>query len=308
MIAALALFGYALAVSWFAPAPLARLTGPGVSVRLGLAAWLAAIGSALVAGGLGIQSLFRTIGADWPSLTRALCRSVAGSACTSVVYRSALYELVVGAAAILVTAAAVVVAWRYGRRTQRARSASRAHARAALVTGRPLPGTGAVVLDDPRPAAYCVPGRPAAIVFTTGALALLDDAQLTAVLAHERAHLSGRHHAIVMAARALAFALPGIPLFTRGAAEVARLAEMSADDAAARRAGRGTLVAALLAIGTGTAVPSALLAAASYAVPARVERMLRPARPARAAAIGVALALVVTAATAMPVALLALTG
>lgn len=308
MIAARALFGYALAVSWFLPAPLARLTGPGVSVRLGLAAWLGAIGSALVAGGLGIQSLFRTIGADWPSLSRALCRSVAGSACTPVVYRSALYELAVGAAAILVTAAAVVVAWRYGRRARRARNASRAHAQAALVTGRPLPGTGAVVLDDPRPVAYCVPGRPAAIVLTTGALALLDDAQLTAVLAHERAHLSGRHHAIVMAARALAAAVAGVPLFTRGAAEVARLAEMAADDAAARRAGRGTLAAALLAIGTGTAVPSALLAAASYAVPARVERLLHRTHPARAVAVGVTLAVMLVAAAAMPPAITALTG
>jgi Zn-dependent protease with chaperone function len=318
MTAALALFGYALAVAWFLPPPLARLTGHGACVRLGLAAWLGAMGSVLAAAGFGIQSLFRTIRADWPSLTRALCRSVAGSACTPVVYRSALYELAVGAAAILVTVAAVAVAWRYGRRTQRARTQSRAHAQAALFTGRPLPGTGAVVLDDPRPAAYCVPGRPAAIVLTTGALAVLDDAQLTAVLAHERAHLSGRHHAIVMATRALAAALPGVPLFTRGAAAVARLAEMAADDSAARHAGRGTLVAALLAIGTGTVVPSGILrgaavpgralGAACYAVPARVERMLRPPRPARAAAVGLALAVVLATATVMPIALTALTG
>ncbi len=43
---------------------------------------------------------------------------------------------------------------------------------------------------------------------------------------------------------------------------MARLAEMRADDAAARRSGRPALVAALLAMGTGAAVPAAALAAA----------------------------------------------
>jgi len=314
MTAALALFGYALAVAWCLPAALARLTARGVSVRLGLAAWLVAMASALVSAGLGLQFLFRTLRADWPSLTRLLCRSVAGSACTPVVYRSGLYELGVAAAAILVTLLAAVALWRYGWRIQRAQRSSREHAEAALITGRPLPGTGAVVLDDPRPAAYCVPGRPgrrAAIVLTSGALAVLDAGQLAAVLAHERAHLAGRHHAVVLLTRGLAAALPGVPLFTRGAAEVARLAEMSADDTAARAAGRGALVAALLAIATGAAVPAlalprAGLAAASYAVRARVERMLTPARPARHAAVGLALTAVLFALALIPAVLTAL--
>jgi Zn-dependent protease with chaperone function len=81
-----------------------------------------------------------------------------------------------------------------------------------------------------RPVAYCVPGRPAAIVLSTGALALLDPAQLTAVLAHERAHLAGRHHLLISLTRVLATTFPAVPLFTRGPAEVARLAEMCADD------------------------------------------------------------------------------
>jgi Zn-dependent protease with chaperone function len=305
---ALALFGYALAVSWCLSPPLTRLTGRGVSVRLGLAAWLSAMGSALVAAGLGIQALFGTVRADWPSLTRAVCRSVAGSACTPVVYRSALAELGVGLVAIVVTIAAAGALWRYGRRVQRARRRTRAHGEAARLAGRPLPGTGAVVLDDPRPAAYCVPGRPAAIVLTTGALTVLDDPQLAAVLAHERAHLSGRHHALVLATRGLAAVLPGVPLFTRGAAEVARLAEMCADDAAARTSGRPTVVAALLAIGTGTAVPAGALAAAGYAVPARVDRMLRSPRPVRDAALGFALAVAAAALAATPVLLAALAG
>jgi Zn-dependent protease with chaperone function len=312
---ALSLFCYALAVAWCLPPWLARLTVSGVSARLGLAAWLGAMGSALAAVGLRILFLFRTIGADWPSLTRALCRSVAGNACTPVVYRSALYELGVAAVALAVTVGAALALWRYGRRVQRARRSSRQHAEVARITGRALAGTGAVVLDDPRPAAYTVARRAlaggGAIVVTSGALAVLDTPQLAAVLAHERAHLAGRHHAIVTATRGLTAAFPAVPLFTRGEAEVARLAEMCADDAAARRAGRGPLTAALLAIGTGNAVPTAALRpglpAAGYAVPARVERMLRPARPVPRAIVGLALAAVLATLVLLPAVLTAVT-
>jgi Zn-dependent protease with chaperone function len=153
-----------------------------------------------------------------------------------------------------------------------------------------------------------VAGRPAVIVLTSGALAVLDPAQLGGVLAHERAHLAGRHHALVTLVRGLAAAFPGVPLFGQGLAEVTRLSEMSADDAAARASGRTTLAAALLAIGTGTAVTSAALkagtrgalAAAAYAVPARVERMLREPSRRCHAAFGGALASVLALLIVLP--------
>ena len=71
MRAALLLFGYALAVAWCLPLLLAPLTRSGARVRLGLAAWLAAMASMLASVALGIQFLLRTVAADWPSLTRA---------------------------------------------------------------------------------------------------------------------------------------------------------------------------------------------------------------------------------------------
>jgi Zn-dependent protease with chaperone function len=309
---ALPLFCYALTVAWCLPRWLTRLTSRGVSAPLGLAAWLCAMGSVLASAGLAILFLFRTIGADWSSLTRALCRSVAGNACTPVVYRSALYELGVTAVALAVTVAAAIALWRYGRRVQRAGRRSREHAEVARIAGRALASTGALVLDDPRPAAYCVPSRAlagsGAIVLTSGALAVLDEPQLAAVLAHERAHLAARHHAIVTATRGLTAAFPGVPLFTRGAAEVARLTEMSADDAAARRAGRAPLAAALLALATGKAVPGPALPAADLAVPARVERMIEPARPLRRTIIGLALGAQLAALVLLPAVLAAVTG
>ena len=281
---ALLVFLYALAVAWFVPGVLTRMTAPGISARLGLAAWLTAMASVLASVVVATQYLVTAAVAGWSQLADAVCRSVAGGPCTAVVYRGAAFELALGAAAIAAALTLAVLAWRYGRGLHRAQRRTRAHAHAARITGRTLPGAGAaVVLDARHPAAYCVPGRPAAIVLTSGALAVLDPGQLAAVLAHERAHLAGRHHLMIAFTRGLAASFPGVPLFSQAPAEVTRLAEMCADDAAARRSGRRVLVAALLAMGTGTAVPAAALAATGGAVTARVQRLLEPAPRARLA-------------------------
>jgi Zn-dependent protease with chaperone function len=300
----------ALAVAWWVPPLLGRLTRRGVSPRLGLAAWLTAMANVLALAAVTLQFLVRGAVAGWSLLAEALCRSVAGGACTPTVYRSALVELALGLVTTLATLAVAAAAWRYGRGLRRARRQTRTHGEIARITGRPVAVTaaGAVVLDTPRRAAYCVPGRPATIVLTSGALAVLDAEQVSAVLAHERAHLSGRHHLLVALTRGLATSFRHVPLFARGAAEVARLAEMSADDVAARRSGRRTLVAALLAMGTGTTIipdtaamadtvtmPDAALGAASGAVALRVERLLEPPRWRRRAAYAIALTAVMLA-------------
>ncbi|HEY3878422.1 MAG TPA: M56 family metallopeptidase [Trebonia sp.] len=322
MIPALALLGYAACTAWLAPALLTPLTTRGLSVRAGLTAWLAAMASVLVSAVLAVQFSLRTVAADWPRLTQDLCRSVAGQACTPGVYGSLLYQAGVAALGALLTLGTAAALYRYGRRVQRSRSQTRSHARAALLVGRDFATAGAgvrtVVLDDPRPAAYCVAGRPAAIVVTSAALAVLGPGQLSAVLAHERAHLAGGHHALTTVVRGLAAAFPRVPLFSAGAAEVTRLAEMSADDAAARSAGRRTVAAALLALATGTSVPdapaapasagpSAVLAAAEHAVPARVDRLLAPSRPAVAARAAALLAAVTALLALVPPLLAALT-
>jgi Zn-dependent protease with chaperone function len=356
VITALALLGYAVCAAWCVPVLLAPLTRRGASVRAGLAAWLTAMASVLVSAAVAIEISFRTVAADWPQLTQALCRSVAGSACTPAIYRSALYEGGTAALAIVSTLLAAVALWRYVHRVQRSRRQTRVHAEAARLVGRALPdgiaaasggapGAGAigrrhaeaVVLDDPRPAAYCVAGRPAAIVLTSGALQVLDQPQLGAVLAHERAHLAHGDHLLQTLTQGLAAAFPGVPLFTRGAAEVARLTEMGADDTAARASSRPALVAALLAIATGTvipttgipgtgipgtgisgtgagtgstaegtagvALPSSALPAAARAVPDRVERLLSPSSPARSAVFTAALAFTLAILAAAPSAL-----
>jgi Zn-dependent protease with chaperone function len=287
---ALLVLGYALAVAWYAPPVLARLTGRGISPRLGLAAWSTAMASVLASAVVALQFLVRAAIAGWPRLAEAVCRSVAGGACAPAVYRSAAFEFALALAAVTAGLAVAAAAWRYGRRVQQGQRRTRAHADAARMTGRRLPGvSAAVVLDAAQRVAYCVPGRRATIVVTSAALAVLDPAQLTAVLAHERAHLAGRHHLLIALTRALAASFPAVPLFTRGPAEVARLAELCADDAAARRSGRPALITALLAMGTGAAVPAAALAATACAVTARVQRLLEPPRRSRCARYGLAL-------------------
>lgn len=293
---------YALAVAWYSPALLARLSATGLSARLGLVAWLTAIVSVLASLAVALQELVSAAMAGWHLLAEAFCQSVTGRACAPPVYRSALIEVPLAGAALTAALATAVLAWRCGRSVQRTQQLAHAHGAAALITGRRLPATsGTVVLDVPQPAAYCVPGRPAAIVLTSGALALLEPEQLTAVIAHEKAHLAGSHHLLVTLMRSLRAVLPGVPLFTRAPAEVTRLTEMLADDAAARRSGRPALVGALLALGTGTPVPSRALAAAAGDVTARVQRLLQPASSSPRARNRLALAAVTVLLAVTPV-------
>jgi len=311
---ALLVFSYAVAVAWVVPLPLRRLSEPGLSPRLGLAAWLTAMVSVLACVMAALGLLARTAITGWPAFARTVCESVSAGTCPPAVYRSAAYELGLAATAFLGGMAMILLGWRYGRSLRRASVRTRAHAEAARITGRPVEGGNpAFVLDATRPAVYCVPGRPPTIVLTTGALAVLDPEQLTAVLAHERAHLAGRHHLLLAVTRSLAAVAPVVPLFARGTGEVARLAEMRADDVAARRGGRRPLLAALLAMGTGAPAaqaPAAWLAATGGVVAARVRRLAEPAPAARWACHGLALAalmLAIAAASAL-VPALAVTG
>jgi Zn-dependent protease with chaperone function len=150
------------------------------------------------------------------------------------------------------------------------------------LVGRQDDQLGAVVIDHETVAAYCVPGRDRRIVLTTAALRVLDDAQLTAVLAHERAHLRGRHHLVVAPGRVFRLAFPFVPGFRWAHDEVGRLVEMLADDAAARGCERRALAGALVALAGEqhpSPVPRAAFGIARQAVTGRVRRLLGPGRP-----------------------------
>ena len=155
------------------------------------------------------------------------------------------------------------------------------HAQVARLVGRSMPAFGAIVVDDSRPAAYCVAGRQPTVVLTTGALRMLDPAQLAGVLAHEQAHLT-HHHLLKTMARAGRLVFPFIPLLREADTQVARLTELHADDTAADACDSGPLATALVILATGGSHESAMAAAAND-VAERVIRLMRPAAPLRPA-------------------------
>lgn len=104
------------------------------------------------------------------------------------------------------------------------------------------------ILEDPVPAAFCIPGsrQSARIVLTRGALSLLTAEQVSATVAHEHAHLRFRHHRVIVLADVVTAAVGWSGALRNYAHQVRRLAEMAADDHAASGHGHRTLASALL--------------------------------------------------------------
>lgn len=156
----------------------------------------------------------------------------------------------------------------------------------------------------------CLPGRRR-IALTTGALACLDNGQVDAVLAHERAHLSELHHLILALAVALEHAFPAIRFFAVAARQITYLTEVAADDAAARRALRLTLAAALLAAVAVGVLAAALAAGGKCRSAAHQPPHRPPLRGSMARRVGTSAALATTAAlaiTALGVAVVTISG
>jgi Zn-dependent protease with chaperone function len=163
---------------------------------------------------------------------------------------------------------------------------------------------GALVVDSPTAAAYCLPGLRSQIVLSVGTLELLGRGELAAVLAHERAHLRERHDLVLLPFTALRRAYPQSATCAASHRAVALLVEMLADDRALRGRPTRELVSALVRFGTaGTCpAPTGALAAGEGDMAARVVRLLQPVRPLPAVAsvaICLAAALLVAATLAL---------
>jgi Zn-dependent protease with chaperone function len=184
-------------------------------------------------------------------------------------------------AAIGLTLAGAVAAWTVLTAMTHLRAAGQQalqHAETARLVGRPEPSLGAVLVEHSEPVAYCVAGRHPTVILSTGALRALEPAQLSAVLAHERAHLSGKHHRLLALARIGRLVLPFLPLMRDADAQVSRLVEMHADDAAARASDPRSLATALVVLATAASPAPALAASATDSVQ-RIRRLLRPDEP-----------------------------
>lgn len=275
----LLLYGFTVAV--LGPRLLVPLTRAGAAPRLGVVTWLAAIGS--VAGSWAAAAVFLVAEfvEDWNRPGHSVisaCFAVLGNVASG---RSGML-LQIGFLALttLFSVALAAVVWKLSRSLLRARAGTHEHARMVRLAGRHVDGLDAVVLNAPERAVYCVAGRPHTVVVTSAAVEALDRRHLHAVLAHEHAHLAGRHHLLLALTRGLATIVPRVGLFTVGAAEVARLLEMCADDAAARSHRPDTVLGALLALSGAAPIPAGALGATGVGVLARARRLAAPARTA----------------------------
>ena len=129
----------------------------------------------------------------------------------------------------------------------------RATAQRTVVAGHPV-----LLLPDRAPVAFALPRRHGGIVISRGLLDSLAPRELSAVLAHEQAHLSQHHHSVLAVLDAIAGPLRMIPLFDAVVTAVPHLLEIAADDVSRHRSGTPALASALLRLAeAGAAAPSA---------------------------------------------------
>ena len=276
-------------LAWPVPALLGRAAWPRRDPLVALICWQA-IG---LAGGLSIIGALLVHGlapwghslpeAAWAALTsRPAQQAVRGDHWVTLTLAAVLASELVG---VLVLS---------GVRTARARRRHRDLLELVVQPAADLPDTR--LLDHPAPVAFCIPGARPLLVLSSGMVAELDDDQLAAVVAHERAHLREHHHLLLLPFVAWEAALPVLPAAGRAHAAVRELVEMRADDVALTAlsgpAARRTLARAIVtaAEGAGGAgIPDGALAVTGSATGARVVRLLDPPRPLPAVARGAAL-------------------
>lgn len=128
------------------------------------------------------------------------------------------------------------------------------------------------ILEVAQPLAYCLPGVRSRVVVSEGTLASLTDAEVAAILSHERAHLRARHDLVLEGFTAVRAAFPRFVRSTSALNSVRLLIELLADDAAVRVVGRTPLARALVACAS-CRTPSGALAAGGPTTVVRVRRL-----------------------------------
>jgi hypothetical protein len=199
-----------------------------------LATWLLTGAAVVLAASSGAALVLTALAA----LIRVPLIASLGSWSPTVIDRGDPIGVGVAVVAGLLLGAALTAVARFAVRRGRALVDAFRHARG-------LPGRGQVVVtEDASADAYTVPGWPGRIVVSAGMLDTLDAPGRAALLAHERAHLSGRHYAFTSVARLAASANP---LLSPLADAVEYTVERWADERAAAVVGDRRLVAETIA-------------------------------------------------------------
>jgi Zn-dependent protease with chaperone function len=272
MAVTLLVLGYAVVLATVGTALLRRAGWARRAPRLAILAWYAL--SASIIGSVLLAALTIALDATRGGVSRP-CDAPGGWSCSP-----AAGGVPAIAALLVALIVALRVIWCLTRVYAAARGQRRHQLDALAVLGRADARLGVTVVEHAAPAAYCLPGR---VVVTTAALNALDDEGLAAVIAHERAHLRQRHHLMRMTAQALAEAFPYLRAFQIARDEIGGLAELAADDAAAKRTGRLTVAAALLTLAEANPAPAPAktpaLTAGGTSAAARARRLIAAERP-----------------------------
>lgn len=268
MTFAVALLLGAAAASWLVPRRMERLDLRRRDPLPVIATWLMSSVGVLLAAATSVALLLNPGHEPGASLLTALHRCWSALRHGSPPGVEEVAGLLGLAALAAFTVRLAVLAARGLRRRARASGERRAVLRLA---GRWEPPDTLWLAHD-RPLAFSLAGRRRIVVATDGLTRHLGAPAAAAVLAHERAHLRGRHHLLVATAEALRAALPFVPLFGRAPAAIRALVELAADAAAVRHHGTSAVRSALLCVSHHD-TPRSALAMTGDAVDLRLARL-----------------------------------
>lgn len=292
--------GLALLLAGPVPALLSRATWVHRAPRAALVLWqaiaLAAVLSAF-GSGLAIASLLLVPGPDGRPTTSPTQEIDALGLPLWTVY------VLVFALTLMVGARLMFSIVRVGVHTRRRRSRHRMLVDLLDQSGPVRRAADIRVLAATEPIAYCLPGLRQRVVLSEGTLTSLGDAEIDAIVSHERSHLRARHDLVLEAFTAVHEAFPRVVRSKAALGSVKLLIELLADDSAVKVTGPKPLARALVACAKSTA-PQGALAAGGPTTLIRVQRLAGQhgdVRVATAAYVGSAAILVVpTLAVAVP--------
>lgn len=245
MTVAIVLFGYSVVLATLMPALLKRAKWVERAPRLAIALWHAitfSLLASLILSGVALMGPAFHVSRHFADFLRACVMALHQQ------YASAGGAIFGALGALLALGVIARIAWSISSAIARMVRERNRHRQILDMVGRRDEERRIVILESDEPAVYCLPGRQSRTVVTTAALRVLDDEQLDAVLAHERAHLMERHDLALVISQALARAFPVLQVFHLAASEVTRLVELRADDFAAAHTDRLSVAEALLAV------------------------------------------------------------
>lgn len=238
----------AIVLAWPVPVFLSRASWPARAPFTAMLLWqaIALAGGLSMIGAMLVYGL-EPIGDNLISGLRGLTAMVLFNAPTTALGFWHLFAL---SAAALLTAHLVFTLLLTYYKIERQRRRHRELL--ALLAAPAADATRTVVISHDSPVAYCLPGGARSVtVLSDGLMAALEPAELRAVLSHENAHLSQRHHLLLWAFAAWRQALPWLPTTRLAQEAVNSLIEMLADDVALKTESKATLIKAIAIVASG---------------------------------------------------------